>query len=233
MDILALIPARSGSKGLPGKNTKLLGDKPLLAYTIEHALDTQLFLKVIVSTDCEKIATIAKKYGAEVPFIRPKELASDTASSIAVVQHALDYYKKRGQYFNAVCLLQPTTPFRAPGLIANCIQKMNNENWDAVVSVLPVPDEFNPHWVFESDNEGALTIATGETEIIKRRQDLPRAYFRDGAVYLTQTAWLEKGTFYGKKLGFVEADPKLAVNIDTWADWEKAEQLLLQFNTNS
>ena len=233
MDILALIPARSGSKGLPGKNTKILGDKPLLAYTIEHALDTQLFLKVIVSTDCETIATIAKKYGAEVPFIRPEELASDTASSIAVVQHALDYYKERGQLFNAVCLLQPTTPFRAPGLIANCIQKMNNENWDAVVSVLPVPDEFNPHWVFEADNKGALSIATGEAEIIKRRQDLPQAYFRDGAVYLTQTAWLVKGTFYGEKLGFVEADPKLAVNIDTWADWEKAEQLLQQFNTKS
>jgi N-acylneuraminate cytidylyltransferase len=233
MTILALIPARSGSKGVPGKNTKLLGDKPLLAYTIEHALETQLFSKVMVSTDCESIAALARNYGAEVPFIRPAVLATDTASSIAVVQHVLESYKERGEYYDAVCLLQPTTPFRAPNLIANCIQKMEIENWDAVISMQPVPDEFNPHWVFEADEKGALHIATGESIIISRRQDLPQAYYRDGAVYLTQTKWLEKGSFYGEKLGFVLSDPQYIVNIDTPADWDKAVQLHQLLNLKS
>lgn len=233
MTILAIIPARSGSKGVPGKNTKLLGGKPLLAYTVEQALATQLFAKVIVSTDSESIAAVGKQYGAEVPFIRPAELATDTASSIAVVQHALDYYNSLGQQFDAVCLLQPTTPFRAPNLIAACIQKMKDEKWDAVVSMLPVPHEFNPHWVFEADENGALHIATGEKTIVKRRQDLPPAYFRDGAVYLTRTQWLEQGTFFGEKLGFVLSDTATFVNIDTLTDWEKAEQLIQQLKENS
>ncbi|MFM2229283.1 MAG: N-acylneuraminate cytidylyltransferase [Bacteroidota bacterium] len=233
MNILAIIPARSGSKGVPGKNTKLLGGKPLLAYSIEQALACQLFSRVLLSTDSEQIATVGMQYGAEVPFIRPSELASDTASSIGVVQHALHFYRERGEVFDAVCLLQPTTPFRAPHLIADCVHKMKNEGWDAVVSMLPVPHEFNPHWVFESDENGALQIATGEKEIIKRRQDLPPAYFRDGAVYLTQTQWLEKGTFFGEKLGFVLSDVTTFVNIDTLSDWEKAEELIQKLKENS
>ncbi|RXR21862.1 acylneuraminate cytidylyltransferase family protein [Flavobacterium stagni] len=233
MNILALIPARSGSKGVPGKNTKLLGGKPLLAYTIEQALEVSLFSKVILSTDCEQIAAVGKEWGAEIPFIRPASLATDSASSIGVVQHALDFYKEKGETFDAVCLLQPTTPFRAPHLISECIQKMKTENWDAVVSMLPVPHEFNPHWVFESDEKGALHIATGEKEIIKRRQELPNAYFRDGAVYLTRTEWLEKGSFFGEKLGFVLSNPTTFVNIDTLSDWDKAEQLIQQLKENS
>ncbi|MEN9336588.1 MAG: N-acylneuraminate cytidylyltransferase [Bacteroidota bacterium] len=233
MNILAIIPARSGSKGVPGKNTKLLGGKPLLAYSIEQALACQLFSRVLLSTDSEQIAAVGMQYGAEVPFIRPSELASDTASSIGVVQHALHFYRERGEVFDAVCLLQPTTPFRAPHLIADCVHKMKNECWDAVVSMLPVPHEFNPHWVFEADSHGALQIATGDKEIIKRRQDLPPAYFRDGAVYLTKTQWLEKGSFFGEKLGFVLSDVATFVNIDTLSDWEKAEELIQKLKENS
>lgn len=233
MNILALIPARSGSKGVPGKNTKLLGGKPLLAYTIEQALETSLFSKVILSTDCDQIAAVGKEWGVDVPFIRPASLATDTASSIGVVQHALDFFREKGETFDAVCLLQPTTPFRAPHLISECIQKLKTENWDAIVSMLPVPHEFNPHWIFEADAEGALHIATGEKEIIKRRQDLPNAYFRDGAVYLTRTEWLEKGSFFGEKLGFVLSDATTFVNIDALSDWDKAEQLIQQLKGKS
>jgi N-acylneuraminate cytidylyltransferase len=226
MKILAIIPARGGSKGVPGKNSKLLGDKPLIAYSIQQAIASNSFTKVIVSTDNESIAKIAIDFGAEVPFIRPSELANDTASSIAVVQHTVDFLASKNEFFDAICLLQPTSPFREKGFINKAITKFSLTNSDALVSVLPVPHEYNPHWVFESDTNGMLQIATGEKEIIKRRQELPQAFFRDGAIYLTKIAFIKKGTFYGEKLSYIESNPNLYVNIDTMEDWMRAQQKL-------
>lgn len=229
MKILAVIPARRASKGVPGKNIKLLGEKPLLSYSIEQAIASNSFEKIIVSTDDEAIAQIAIDYGAEVPFIRPSDLANDTASSILVVQHAVDFLASKNEFFDAICLLQPTSPFREKGFINKAIEQFLSTNADALVSVLPVPHEFNPHWVFESNNEGMLKIATGEKEIIKRRQELPKAFFRDGAIYLTKTELIKKGSFYGDKLSYLESNPNLYVNIDTMEDWEKAEKILPKF----
>lgn len=226
MKILCIIPARGGSKGVPGKNIKLLGDKPLIAYSIEQAVASNSFAKIIVSTDDEVIARTALDFGAEVPFIRPSELANDTASSIAVVKHAVALLESKNEFFDAVCLLQPTSPFREKGFITRAISKFSFTDTDALVSVLPVPHEYNPHWVFEADRNGMLQIATGEKEIIKRRQELPGAFFRDGAIYLTKTVFIKKGTFYGEKLGYIESNPKLYVNIDTMEDWIQAEQKL-------
>lgn len=226
MKILAIIPARGGSKGVPGKNIKVLGDLPLIAYSIQQAIESNSFEKIIVSTDDEAIAIIAKQYGAEVPFIRPSELASDNSSSISVVQHAVDFLESKDIFFDAVCLLQPTSPFREKGFISKAITTFNENSSDALVSVLQVPHEYNPHWVFESDSHGFLTIATGEKEIIKRRQELPKAYFRDGSVYLTKIDSIKKGTFYGDHLSFIENNPNLYVNIDTLKDWTEAEQKL-------
>lgn len=226
MKILAIIPARGGSKGVPGKNSKLLGDKPLIAYSIEQAIASDSFAKIIVSTDDEAIAKIAIDFGAEVPFIRPSELANDTASSIAVVQHTVDFLESKNEFFDAICLLQPTSPFREKGFVVKAITKFAETNSDALVSVLPVPHEYNPHWVFESDKNGMLQIATGDKEIIKRRQELPQAFFRDGAIYLTKIASIKRGTFYGEKLGYIESNPNLYVNIDTMKDWMRAEQKL-------
>ena len=226
MKILAIIPARGGSKGVPGKNSKLLGDKPLIAYSIEQAIASNSFAKIIVSTDDEAIAKIAIHFGAEVPFIRPSELANDTASSIDVVKHSVDFLASKNEFYDAICLLQPTSPFREKGLIAKAIKKFSETNSDALVSVLPVPHEYNPHWAFESDKNGMLQIATGDKEIIKRRQELPQAFFRDGAIYLTKIASIKKGTFYGEKLGYIESNPNLYVNIDTMEDWICAEQKL-------
>lgn len=228
MKILALIPARGGSKGLPGKNTKLLGGKPLIGYTIGQAAESKLLSRVIVSTDDEAIAQIAREFGAEVPFIRPSELATDTAASIAVVQHALAFFESKGEFFEGVCLLQPTSPFREKGFIDRAISQFISADFDGMVSVLPVPDEFNPHWVFEPQANGLLKLATGEKQIIKRRQDLPAAFFRDGSVYLTKTAVIKRGSFYGDKLGYIQSNPDFYVNIDTAADWQKAEGLLPQ-----
>ncbi len=226
MRILGIIPARGGSKGVPGKNIKLLGDLPLIAYTIKQALESHLLSRIIVSTDDINIANVAKKMGLEVPFIRPDELAMDTTSSIAVVQHAVNFLEFEGDFFDAVCLLQPTSPFREKGFIDRAITVFIEKQSDALVSVLPVPHELNPHWVFEVDKKGMLFIATGEKEIIKRRQDLPTTYFRDGAVYLTKMESIKKSTFYGTSLSYLESKPEFYVNIDTFEDWKDAEYKL-------
>jgi CMP-N-acetylneuraminic acid synthetase len=226
MKILGLIPARGGSKGIPCKNIKLLGGKPLLQYTFEAAKNSKLLNKVILSSDDEDIIQIAKQLELEVPFKRPAHLAEDSSSTLGVVKHALNYYLDKGIQFDAVCLLQATTPFRKRGLIDECILKFQDNNFDSLVTVRQVPEEYNPHWVFE-DNEGTLKIATGEKEIISRRQDLPKAYHRDGAIYITKTeVLLNENSLFGKKIGFVDTSAFPYVNIDNPEDWRKAEEML-------
>jgi CMP-N,N'-diacetyllegionaminic acid synthase len=227
MKILAIIPARSGSKGVPGKNTKLLGGKPLLAYTIEKALASRYITELMLTTDSEEIAKVGKVCGIAVPFLRPAHLATDTASSIEVVQHVLDYYETQGKVFDVICLLQPTSPFRPDGMIDQAIETFMAKQTDALVSVLPVPHEYNPHWVFESQENGILHIATGERTIIKRRQDLPPAFFRDGAIYITKTQAIREGSFLGNSLSFIESNPDFYVNIDTMEDWTRAEEKMV------
>lgn len=226
MKILGIITARGGSKGVLGKNIKLLGEKTLLSYTANAANQSKLLVKTILSSDDSKIIEVAKKEQIEVPFIRPSDLANDTATSISVVQHAIEYLESIGEYYDAVCLLQPTSPYREKGFVDKAIQKFINDSSDALVSVLPVPHEFNPHWVFEENQSGFLKIATGEKKIISRRQDLPKSYFRDGSIYITKTSIIKSGSFYGEKLSFIESNPDFYVNIDTLKDWEIAEEKL-------
>ncbi len=227
MKVIAIIPARSGSKGVPGKNIRLLGSKPLLQYSAEAALNAEMVNNTILSTDSENIATIAKNCGVEVPFIRPEELATDKASSIDVVIHAINFLEEQGKFFDAVCLLQPTNPFRAKGFIDRAIKQFIQKDADCLISVLPVPHEFNPHWIFEPDKKGGLSIATGEKEIIRRRQDLPAAFFRDGSIYITKTSVIkEQRSFYGNHIAYIESDPLFYVNIDNENDWLKAESKL-------
>lgn len=228
MRILGIITARGGSKGVPGKNTKILGEKPLLAYTAIAGKNAKKLDRLILSSEAESIIAVAKEYGVEVPFIRPDALATDTTSSIAVVQHAVHFLEAQGEFFDAVCLLQPTSPFREKDAIDNAITTFIQKKTDALVSVLPVPHEHNPHWVFEPNASGCLTIATGEIDIIKRRQDLPKAYFRDGSIYITRTEIIKQGSFFGKTLSYVESNPDFYVNIDTPSDWITAEQKLAQ-----
>lgn len=226
MKVLAIIPARGGSKGVPGKNIKNLGNKPLLAYTIDAANQSKLLTKVILSTDDNNIIACAKNYNVEIPFVRPEHLATDTAKSIDVAQHAIEFLEKKGQYFDAVCLLQVTSPFRESGMIDKAIKKFKDTGADALISVLPVPHEYNPHWTFKESENGLLKIATGESEIISRRQELPMAYHRDGSIYITKTEYIKKGTFYGESLTYIESNPNFHVNIDTLQDWEKAEKMI-------
>ena len=225
MRVLGLITARGGSKGIPGKNIKVLGHQPLIAYVVHDGLQSKLIDKLIVSTDAEEIAEVAKKYGAEIPFIRPAELALDTTPSIDVVLHSIHYLEEQGEFFDAVCLLQPTSPFKPNGFIDHCIQKFIDSQADSLVSVLEVPHEYNPHWTFEMDATGNLAIATGETILIPRRQELPKAYHRDGSVYISKVSFIkEKKMLVGGNTLGVLSNSKYYCNLDTKKDWENAEK---------
>ncbi|MFZ2285189.1 MAG: acylneuraminate cytidylyltransferase family protein [Lutibacter sp.] len=226
MRILAIIPARAGSKGVPGKNIKMLGGKPLLAYTAEIALQSKHFAEVILSSEDEKIIKVAKSLGVQVPFVRPADLAQDETPTLDVIIHALQWYEKQNIFFDAVCLLQVTSPFRTVEFVDKAIEKFMESGCDSLVSVQQVPDEYNPHWTFEVNQEGNLTIATGDDKIIPRRQELPKAYHRDGSIYLTKTeVLLNLNSLHGKSTAFIESSPEFYVNIDTSADWEHAEQI--------
>lgn len=227
MRILAIIPARGGSKGVLGKNIKLLNGKPLLAYTSEIALQSKYLTELIISSEDEKILTVAKSFGIKVPFVRPTELAQDNTPTINVMIHALQWFNNQNIFFDAVCLLQVTSPFRTVAFLDKAIDKFINSDCDSLVSVQKVPHEFNPHWAFEVNDDGNLKIATGEIEIISRRQELPMAYHRDGIIYLTKTeVLLQQHSLYGKSISYIESDPEFYVNIDTLEDWEKAESMI-------
>jgi N-acylneuraminate cytidylyltransferase len=229
MKILAIIPARGGSKGVPGKNIKLLGGKPLLQFTFDSVKNSSLLTKTILSSEDEGIIVVARNVGIEVPFVRPDDLATDDAKSIDVIQHAVAFLESKGEYFDAVCLLQVTSPFREKDFIDQAIQKFIATGADTLISVLPVPHEYNPHWVFEENEAGNLFIATGEQEIISRRQELPTAYHRDGSLYLTKIEYIKQGTFYGSKMGYIVSNPDLYVNIDTLEDWKEAEEKVVTY----
>jgi CMP-N-acetylneuraminic acid synthetase len=234
MRILGLIPARGGSKGVPRKNIKLLCGRPLLAYTAEAALASRLISRVILSTEDEEIAQIGQRFGVEVPFLRPAELARDETPMLPVAQHAVRFLEERNDHFDAVCLLQPTNPLRSAEDIDACIQLLESGQADAVVTTLAVPAEHNPHWVYFRDAQGLLCLSTGESTPIPRRQDLPTAVHREGSVYVTRRETLmEKNSFYGARLLGHEMRPERSVNIDTPNDWRRAEQLISQWSFNA
>lgn len=224
MKILGLIPARGGSKGVPGKNIKLLAGKPLIAYTVEQAHSSALIDRLILSTDDEAIANVARNIGLEVPFMRPDELADDSASSLAVVQHALSFVESQGDFYDAVCLLQVTSPYRPDGAIDEAIELFEKYKPDTLVSVRKVPDEFNPHWTFKIGEKNRLNIATGDAKIIPRRQELPPAYHRDGAIYIMSVDTIRnKGSLLGEDIVAFPIDSPLLINIDTMSDWYEAK----------
>ncbi|HEY5153464.1 MAG TPA: acylneuraminate cytidylyltransferase family protein [Acidimicrobiales bacterium] len=223
MRALGLIPARGGSQGVPGKNLRPLAGRPLLAYTARDALASGLD-RVVLSTDDEAIATVGRELGLDVPFLRPAELATSEAPTLGVVRHAIDVLAAAGDDYDAVCLLQPTSPVRAPGLIDECLARLAASGADSVVTVRPVPLEFHPDWVYHLDADGGLALASGAAEPVTRRQDLTAAYHRDGAVYVTRTEVVQAGSLYGHRVvGVVAAGP--SVNIDTEDDFRRAEAL--------
>lgn len=233
MNVLGLIPARGGSKGVPRKNIKLLAGRPLLAYTAEAALATNKLSRVILSTEDEEIAEVGRACGLEVPFLRPAELALDTTPSLPVIQHAVRTLEAQGSRsdavcrFDAICLLQPTNPLRRAADIDGCIELLEREQADTVFTMLAVPAEHNPHWVYFQNGDGSLRLSTGEAAPIPRRQLLPPAYHREGSVYVTRrdVVMLDNSLYGARILGF-EIERQRSVNIDTLSDWHEAEARL-------
>lgn len=228
MKVLGIITARGGSKGIPRKNVKLLAGKPLIAHTIDAAKESDVFDRIIVSTDDAEIAEVAKRCGADVPFMRPAELAGDTTPTLPVLVHALTWLKENEQYApDVVMLLQPTAPLRKPEHIKGALDLFAASGADSVVSVSEVPGHHNPHWQFNLDPENRIQIFTGEAfkDIVKRRQELPKTYTRNGAIYLFKTSLLfaSAPSFYGTDVRALVMDAASSVNIDSPEDFALAE----------
>ena len=182
---------------------------------------------MILSTEDEKIAECGRQCGIDVPFPRPQELARDETPMLPVVEHAIRFMEATGERFDALCLLQPTNPLRKREDIDGCIELLIESGADAVVTVLPVPSEHNPHWVYFKDKAGNLRLSTGEPAPIPRRQELPPAFHREGSVYVTRRdVLIDQGSFYGSRLLGFPIDPARSMNIDTLDDWHRAEKLI-------
>ena len=223
--ILAIIPARGGSKGIPQKNSKILGGKPLLAHAVEFAVKSPEIERVILSTDDSEIADMGLKYGAEVPFIRPLNLATDEAPMIEVVLHALDRISKEGWRPAYVVLLQPTSPFRRQKDLSEATSIIRNDsNIDSIVSVEKVPMHYSPHFLMKIE-DGVLGFYVEGGHRVTRRQDAPPAYARNGQFYITRSDIInDQKSIYGKNCIPFETEHE-AVNLDTMDDWIRAEML--------
>ena len=229
MKVLGIVTARGGSKGVPRKNVKLLAGKPLLQYTADAARAAKTLVKTILTTDDKEIAEVGKQCGLEVPFLRPPELARDDTPTLPVLQHAVRFLEERGERYDAICLLQPTNPMRKASDIDACVALLEKTGVDSVVTMLPVPAEYNPHWVYFKSDDGTFRLSTGEKTPIPRRQLLPPAFHREGSVYvMRRDVLMEKNSLFGESTAGHPMDPTQCVNIDTMEDWADAERLISQ-----
>lgn len=225
MKVLYLIPARGGSKGLPGKNIIALNGKPLIAYSIEAALNSAFKGDVMVSTDDPTIAEVAKKYGANIPFIRPQELAGDKASGMDVVFHALDHAKKQGKEYELVMVLQPTSPLRTVEDIKNAFDLLQKSNAKAVVGVSR--SEHHPLWSNTLPEDKFMGDFIRSEMKDKQRQELPEYYQINGAIYVGYTDYIrEQKVFLGPQTIAYIMPIERAVDIDTEKDLVLAEYYL-------
>ena len=224
--VLGLVPARGGSKGIPGKNIRMLAGKPLLAYTAEAARNSNLLSRTILSTEDARIARIGAEVGLEVPFLRPAELALDSTPMSDVVLQAIEWFRGQGERYEAVCLLQPTSPLRSAATIDRCISAFFERKADTMISVRPVPHEYNPHWVLFETAEGMLERSIRSQEV-PCRQQLPEAYHCDGSVYVVRTdVVVETHSLYGKRTMGVTSPQNEACDLDTEEQWNALEQSL-------
>jgi len=223
--ILALIPARSGSKGLPGKNVLPFCGKPLVAWTISQALASKYLDKVLVSTDDEKIAAISIKNGASAPFLRPKRLATSTSNMIDVVIHALSFLSKKNEDYELVMLLQPTSPLRKTEDIDNAIELYFRKHAFSVISVCR--NEHHPWWSVSLGKDLKIEKFLDKGNRHKNRQALPAFYRLNGAVYLSEADILKKDkTFIGRKTYAYIMPEERSVDVDTAFDLEIARYLM-------
>jgi CMP-N-acetylneuraminic acid synthetase len=224
--VLGLVPARGGSKGVPGKNTRLLAGRPLLEYTARAARGSGVLDRIVLSTDAEEIAACGRRVGLEVPFMRPASLAQDDTPMLPVVEHALDELRRQGWEPAVVVLLQPTSPLRTPAHIRAAVEQVQQTGADSVVSVVAVPQHLSPDYVMRLD-AGRLRPFLPDGARVTRRQDARPAFVRDGTVYAFRTDTLRRfGTIYGDDCRPLVLDADESLSIDTAADWAAAERAL-------
>lgn len=224
--MLGLVPARGGSKGVPGKNTRLLAGRPLLEYTARAALASGVLRRVVLSTDSIEIADCGRAAGLDVPFMRPAALAQDDTPMHAVIEHALDELRRQGSEPAAVVLLQPTSPLRTPAHIRAAVEMLARTGADSVVTVVAVPPHLSPDYVMRIE-EGRLRPFLSDGARVARRQDARPAYYRDGTIYAFRTDALRRvGTLYGEDCRPLLLDAAESLSIDTAADWDAAERAL-------
>ncbi|WP_407370245.1 cytidylyltransferase domain-containing protein [Carnobacterium sp.] len=222
--IIAIIPARSGSKGLKDKNIKLLNGKSLIAYTIEAAKNAQIFDDIIVSTDSEKYAEIAKKYGASIPFLRPKSLASDTSASNDVIKFTINELEKKNITYDYFMLLQPTSPLRNKDDIVNALELLFEKNGKSIVSVCE--SEHSPYLMNQLNESLSMENFLLEHNN-KRRQELTPFYRLNGAIYLCDVETYKiNNSYYGEKSIAYIMDKIHSIDIDDEIDFKLAELLL-------
>jgi CMP-N,N'-diacetyllegionaminic acid synthase len=226
MQLLGIIPARGGSKGIPGKNIKMLGNKPLLAYTALAAQRAGICSRLILTTDSEDIATVGRNWGVEVPFLRPPELARDDTPMLPVLQHAVGEMRARDFSPDAIVLLQPTAPFRRPEDLEAAFRILDSDSSiDSVVSVEPVPEHYSPHFLMKIEQDRLLPFIEGGLKIT-RRQDAPKAYSRSGDFYFTRIQTLmNENSIYGQNCRPFIVSHANRVNLDALEDWKEAERI--------
>ena len=224
-NILAVITARGGSKGLPEKNIKLLAGKPLLAYTIETAKQSQLIDHLILSTDSEQIAAVGREWGVAVPFLRPAELAQDETPHVPVMQHATEFMEKKlGTKFSHLVILQPTSPFRTVADLDGTIRRLVETGADSAVSLVEIKEN-HPVKAKRLEGHRVLPYSVPEPEG-GRRQDLPRAYKRSAAVYaMRRDLIMIDGRLYGDHIVGYEVPRERSIDIDDELDWLQAEYM--------
>jgi len=227
MKIITIIPARCGSKGIKDKNIIDVCGKPLIAYSIELALELKknnLIDTVLVSTDCEKIANVAKEYGADVPLLRPEDIASDTAKSIEYYLHTLNFYKKQNKNFDAVLL--PTSPLRTFELLKSAIEIFKKEDKDSLISVYK-EEYINNLVMYKNTSDVDLKPLNENHNKGVRRQDHGSTYVRNGALYLTKVSYvLQKELIISDNPMFIEMKKSDSLNIDTIEDLELVRKTL-------
>jgi CMP-N,N'-diacetyllegionaminic acid synthase len=225
MLLVGLIPARAGSKGIPGKNLAPCAGKPLLAWTCEAALACRGLSRTLLSTDSEEIAAAGRALGVEAPFLRPAQLASDEAPALGVMQHALDWLERSGQRPDALVLLQPTSPLRTARHIDEAIERFKAGKADTVVSVVEVPHRFHPRSLLREADGGLVPYLGGETAT--RRQGLEPVWARNGpAVLVVASRVLRDGKLYGERTLGCPMAAEDSLDIDTPQDLALAGRML-------
>ncbi len=220
MSSICIIPARGGSKRIPRKNIKEFFGKPLIAYSIEVALESKLFDKVLVSTDDEEIAEVARKYGAQVPFLRPKELSDDFTVTKDVIDHALNYLKEKGETYDYLCTLYATAPLLQSKYLIEGYEKLKNSDAVNVFSATSMP--FPIQRTFKLTKDGRCEMFTPE-HYLTRSQDLEEAYQDAGQFYWTKLHENSKEIMFGKDSIPIILPRYLVQDIDTLEDWQRAE----------